>query len=320
MAVDNPHDRLFRQTFSQPEVVASLIESLFPPDLAAAIDPASLRLTNDSYIDGELAEHLADLVYDCSATDAAGQSAPFLLALLLEHKSYREPNPHLQLLCYMLNRWQQDVDHKRKLTPVLPVIIYHGVGQWQYESLEQQMVGMIEPLRRHLPDFSYLLIDLSALPDERFLLFRSHFLALSAFMLKHSRNKRFEELVRQNIGGLLEAFGDQELMNAIQPVLIYLVEVTKLRGYELITIFRSGSTKNKIVMNGYEIIKAEGRVEGLQQGLQQGVEQGLQTATLKFIEGLLKIGMDAAAIALVADMPVSAIEDYIARINRGDLN
>ncbi|MFD2571727.1 Rpn family recombination-promoting nuclease/putative transposase [Spirosoma soli] len=108
------HDRFFKSVFSQSGVVASLIADLFPPDLASAIAIDSLRLTNDSYIDDALNEHLADLVYECHFNDGL----PFVVALLLEHKSYVELHPHLQLLRYMLNRWQEDLQHKRKLTPL----------------------------------------------------------------------------------------------------------------------------------------------------------------------------------------------------------
>ena len=62
--MNHVHDRFFKAVFSQPGVVASLIADLFPPELSSVIDTDSLWLTNDSYTDDALNEHLADLVYE----------------------------------------------------------------------------------------------------------------------------------------------------------------------------------------------------------------------------------------------------------------
>ena len=96
----SPHDKLFKAVFSEPDVVASLIEDLFPPELAQNLDTSTLVLANGSFVDEELAEHFADLVFNCQTTD----KTPFQLALLLEHKSYTDANIHLQLLRYDISR------------------------------------------------------------------------------------------------------------------------------------------------------------------------------------------------------------------------
>ena len=54
--MNNPHDKLFKAVFSEPDVVASLIEDLFPPELAQSLDTSTLVLTNGSFVDEELAE------------------------------------------------------------------------------------------------------------------------------------------------------------------------------------------------------------------------------------------------------------------------
>ena len=99
--MNHPHDKLFKAIFSQPDVVASLIEDLFPPALVAEINVRTLALTTNSYIDNDLKEHFADLVYQCEFSN----QSPIEIALLLEHKSYPDRHPHLQLLRYILNRW-----------------------------------------------------------------------------------------------------------------------------------------------------------------------------------------------------------------------
>lgn len=217
--MNNPHDKLFKATFSQPDVVASLIESLFPTDLRQAILLDSLVLTTNSYIDDELNEHFADLVYDCTLAD----ETPVQMALLLEHKSYTVAHPHLQLLRYSLNRWQQDVEHGQKLTPIIPVLIYHGSERWQHLPFSASLSDTNALLKPFFPEFDYLLVNLTTLSDESIFAFRNRFLTLSAALMKHRQDMQFAEYVRQNIRRLMQGISAEELMSVVLPTFLYLL-------------------------------------------------------------------------------------------------
>ena len=49
-----PHDKLFKAGFSDPETTARFLRSQLPPALTAAIDWSSLRLEPGSFIDSHL--------------------------------------------------------------------------------------------------------------------------------------------------------------------------------------------------------------------------------------------------------------------------
>lgn len=301
MAINHPHDKLFKATFSQPSVVASLIEDLFPPALVAAIDVQTLVLTNNSYIDADLKEHFADLVYECTFTDGA----PVQIALLLEHKSYPDKHPHLQLLRYMLNRWLQDVQHGQGLTPIIPVLIYHGETTWPQRSLASQMTHRHEELRAYLPEFDYILIDLSRLDDRQILNFRSQFLALSASLLKYHERDRHVEFVRQHIAFLLRTVADADLRNIVEPTFLYLLETSNLTGPEIVAIFSivSKQTEN-VAMTAADQLRMEGRMEGHRETARQ------------FVRGAMKLGMDAKTIADTFEMPLDEVKAIVEAIRR----
>jgi predicted transposase/invertase (TIGR01784 family) len=80
-----------------------------------------LKLSNGSFIDADLAEHLADLVYE---VEYAGDQASIIL--LFEHKSYQEDFPEWQLLRYMTNIWKEEQKQKKNSKIVIPIIIHHG--------------------------------------------------------------------------------------------------------------------------------------------------------------------------------------------------
>src|ERR1700712_2297198 len=96
--ISNIHDKFFKENFSKKEIAAEFLQTIFPETLKAVIDLASLELSNASFVDEELAENFADLVY---LADYQGNTK-VQISLLLEHKSFKDDYPHLQLMRYML--------------------------------------------------------------------------------------------------------------------------------------------------------------------------------------------------------------------------
>ncbi len=85
------------ESFSRVEVVQSFIEEVFPIELKERIDLQNLQLSNASYVDEEMSEYFADLVYQTTFA-----SDDVLITLLFEHKSFVE-FPRWQLLQYITN-------------------------------------------------------------------------------------------------------------------------------------------------------------------------------------------------------------------------
>ncbi|WP_046375758.1 Rpn family recombination-promoting nuclease/putative transposase [Spirosoma radiotolerans] len=118
---DNPHDRFFKETFSQPEILIDFLNTFAPESVRDRIDYTTLTREVDTFTDEQLAEHFADLVFSVTYGDQAVR-----LVLLLEHKSYTEEYPHFQINRYLLNLWESQLKQKQPLTPGLPVLVYHG--------------------------------------------------------------------------------------------------------------------------------------------------------------------------------------------------
>lgn len=299
--MNNPHDKLFKATFSHPEVVASLIEDLFPSELSRHLRVESLVLTTNSYIDDELNEYFADLVYDCAFDDGVA----IQIALLLEHKSYVVAEPHLQLLRYLSNRWQQDSEHRRKLTPIIPVIIYHGTDAWQQQPFASSLSGTNSLLQTFFPEFDYVLINLTTLEEEQIFAFRNRFLALSAALMKHRQDKRFDEYVRQNIRPLMQGLADSELAEVVIPTFLYLLETTRLTGDDIVLIFSTVSKQTE-----------EAAMTGIEKLHQEGWLKGHAETARKFIKGALKLGMDAKTIADTFEMDIAEVSAIIEKIRQ----
>ena len=159
---DNPHDRFFKEAFSQPEILTDFLNTFAPESIRERIDYGTLTREVDTFTDEQLAEHFADLVFSVQYN---GQ--PIRLVLLLEHKSYTEEYPHFQINRYLLNLWESQIKQKQPLTPVLPVLVYHGNRRWKQRNVPDYFSPLDKTLWPYLPAFDYLLIDLSTLSDER---------------------------------------------------------------------------------------------------------------------------------------------------------
>jgi len=166
-AIQHPHDALFRGVFGDPERAGELLRSTLPDAVTAAIDWASLRTVEGSFVDEALRGQQADLLF---TADLAGR--PTLLYLLLEHKADEDPFTALQLLRYVVAIWQRhrrEHPDDRRLPPVLPLVLHHGQRPWSGPRELRALLdldGLPEQVARHQPAFTFALDDLTAPENE----------------------------------------------------------------------------------------------------------------------------------------------------------
>ena len=76
---------------------------------------------------------------------------------------------HLQLLEYMVKIWRlgQKQGGCGKLPIVVPLVLYHGRSRWRInEDFLSGFNGPVEALVEYIPDFRYVLYDLSEYSDD----------------------------------------------------------------------------------------------------------------------------------------------------------
>jgi predicted transposase/invertase (TIGR01784 family) len=98
----NPHDSLFRATFSQPENALGLLHYLLPKDALVHFNFNTLKLQSASFIDQHLKNLYSDLLFAIELND--GRSA--LIYILFEHQSSGEPWMPLRMLAYQVRIWE----------------------------------------------------------------------------------------------------------------------------------------------------------------------------------------------------------------------
>jgi len=74
-----------------------------------------------------LIEESADLLYHVNLH----KQGDAYLYILLEHKSYPDPQTPFQLLRYLVRIWERDSREGEDLRPIVPVVVYHGQERWR---------------------------------------------------------------------------------------------------------------------------------------------------------------------------------------------
>jgi predicted transposase/invertase (TIGR01784 family) len=297
----NPHDKFFRISFSRLDVVQSFIEEVLPKQYRDKINLDSLRLSNSSFIDEELSEHLADLVYHA---EYAGE--PAKISLLFEHKSYQEDFPELQLLQYMTNAYKEERKQKKKekkpkkSTVVIPIVIHHGTSAWKKVSMRNQFGNPPEDLWKFVPEFDYLLFSLNDFEDEQIANFKNTFLSTTAMLLKHSRDEKKKLLAIESFLieklKILESSHENDFISAI---FYYLHNSTDLTSNEIVIIFTKVSTiVTNIAMTATEQLKLEER----------------ENTTLNNIRNLIQNGASMELISKSFGLSFQKIEDIIQKM------
>ncbi|MCU0347146.1 MAG: Rpn family recombination-promoting nuclease/putative transposase [Saprospiraceae bacterium] len=270
--INNAEDKLFKETFSRLEYARELLQRCAPTDLVSSLQLDSLELTNASFVDSELAEHFADLVFNCKTKGEQAAQVSFII----EHKSYLPPYPPLQILNYQINGWRQQLKSKLKPAPILPVIFFHGKEPWADLPWKDYLSGMEAAFEPYTPDGRYMLIDLSALSDDAIRQFRHGFLKTVLLLMKH----RYErDYLLNNLTNIL-IFVEEELEVTVRVedfhiIFRYLTASISINWKEVKERSLSLFKINK-AMTIIEEIKLESKQEGIQEGIQEGKQKGIQ--------------------------------------------
>jgi predicted transposase/invertase (TIGR01784 family) len=274
--VTNPHDKFFKETLSREEMARDFVLHYLPERIRDCLDVDSLTVSKDTFVDKELREYFSDLLYSIDVK--AGGSA--YVYLLFEHKSFSDPLTGLHVLRYMVRIWEQCLKRGegRPLPAIIPMVVYHGKGRWKVGLAFHDLFDMPDVLGRLVPNFDYLLCDLTRYSDEE--IKGAVFVRVCLLLLKHIFLDDLPEKL-PGILGFLKGFSDQRSgLEYLETVLRYVASGTdQIKREEMIKevkhIFeeQGGDIMATLAEQWIEEGKREGKREGMQQGMQQGMLQ-----------------------------------------------
>ncbi len=179
-----PHDEFFKAAFGRKDVALEYLEQLLPAAILAELDLSKLSKVNGSYTSPSLQEFFSDLVYECPLKNA--HDLTVRISLLFEHKSSVPTYPHFQLLRYLVEAWEDQIKQKKSLTPIIPIIIYHGEETWKVRKLSEYFDPKLPAtLLPFMPDFTYLLTNVVDMPEQSIMALQRGLLVNTLLMMKY---------------------------------------------------------------------------------------------------------------------------------------
>ncbi|MEZ4885191.1 MAG: Rpn family recombination-promoting nuclease/putative transposase [Chitinophagales bacterium] len=265
MSVEKPHDKFFKSTFSIKEVAEDYIQQFLPKEISSNLDLKTLEHSDGSYVDDVLSEHFSDIVYYC---ESKGNEA-IRISLLFEHKSYVPQYPHLQLLRYLVNAWENDLKDKKSLTVTIPIILYHGQRKWHYKPFNEYFKLPNNELTKYIPNFDYHLSDLRDYSDEALLQLKAGFLINTLLIFKYIWNVEYLQANSAKIFVYSEDYIESERgKNFLKALFVYIGNATKLKPKTVSELYKNLPKKiSDLAMTTFEAIKEEGKKEGKKEGI-----------------------------------------------------
>lgn len=309
----NSHDAFVKQYLGIPQAAADFLRNHLPPAVVHQLDLTQLQLVKDSFVDEQLRSHFSDLIYRTVTTT----ETPIAIALLLEHKSYPDEWVDFQILRYEVNFWQQEYQQiqaedaaarkagekppKRQLTPILPLLIYHGTREWTISlRFARHLAGLADPasplaqaMQPYIPDFKPHFVNLTNLSDAEI---RGEVVTrLFVLVLKHIFTEGLGGHLDEILALAAEVMGQPSGMEMVVALLRYIgragraVEADDVASKFVELLPKEGGVLMKTMADGWiEEGKVIGRKEGKEEGHKEGKEEGRQETLRLMILHLLQ--------------------------------
>jgi len=303
--ISNPHDKLFKQIWSDRETAKDFLVNYLPFEIGKLVDLNTLEIRKDSFIEPNLKEFFSDLLYSVSFGDQSGY-----IYLLFEHKSYPDKITGLQLLSYMCSIWKLQIKRERLPLPVIvPLVLYHGREKWSGSNDLYHLMGVThKQLLAYIPDFSFILIDLSKYSDDQIkgaILSRAGLL-----LLKHVFTPGYEKKLPEILSLLRTLLEKQTGLQYIETILRYILNTAEdmaVADLKNMVEKNLSADQGEMIMTLAEKIKEEGIRQGVEKGIQQGIQQGIRQGLIEAIEMGLHLRFGVEGYRIMAD--IYRIED-----------
>ena len=286
----NPHDKFFKDTFSNPLVARDFIENYLPESNLKMVDLNELEIQNGSHVDAELSELFSDMLFRTKINQRDGY-----LYFLFEHKSYPDRMVALQLLTYMVRIWNRNMNKKldTHIPMIIPMVICHGETKWKISPMFSDLILNFDTLPEEviqvIPNYRYLLYDLSQFTDEDIKGKAELMITLSvARDIFKKSGEEFMETIFKAARALEELDEKETGLQYFETYMRYILSSgPKLTKEQLTTVIKELAVTYKegseITMTLAEVLREEGFEEGIEKGETRAFSKmAIKSLTKKF--------------------------------------
>lgn len=290
--INNPHDKLFKETFSDLAVTRDFIKHYLPEEILGIINIDTIEPLKDSFIEEELKDAYADLLFKAKLDDDA-----CYFYFLFEHKSSKKTSIAFDLFDYMRKIWKNEREKKKakEVSFIIPIVFYHGENEWtDVKTIGDWTQGfhrLPKGIQRLSPSFDFFTIDMS--PESDTEIAGSPKLQAYLELVKHiyvREREKFYHAVR-----VIEQLLIDYDVRYLETLFIYMLSAREDVGAE--EVKKHLSSKGEIRMvTAADRLRAEGRAE-------EKINSARKTAKKLFRMGM----MSEAQIKEVTELPYEEV-------------
>jgi len=184
--------------------------------VAEDLDFAQAQRINRSFIAADLQKQESDLIY---RVPYRSDESEVLVYVLLEQQTRPDDLMPFRLLSYCNELWSAQVRESedtnqpaesRRLHPVIPIVFYTGRRRWEEEISLANLMDLPSPLRRFVPSWETLFLNLHQTPPEILTQFSSAVgWAMRVLQAESVALPEFERVLREAMEGIEGLSADQ---------------------------------------------------------------------------------------------------------------
>jgi predicted transposase/invertase (TIGR01784 family) len=157
--IDRIHDKMFTNVFQKVDNARALLKKVLPEEIKKRIDFSSIEIEHTDYVSKQFEEYFSDIVIKVKMKSKTGGKIPTDICFILEHKTEGRIKIFIQVLKYMVEEWQKDIDEKRPLRIIIPIVFYHGEKEWKIPQSFVDQFDIEDEIKKFLLDYRYFLFD-----------------------------------------------------------------------------------------------------------------------------------------------------------------
>jgi predicted transposase/invertase (TIGR01784 family) len=250
----NIHNNIFIKTFSDPENMKILLKMALPKAIVRAIDFSEMNIDFTTYVSDDIKDYYSDIVVKTRMKTSDGESIPLDIYILVEHKTEAKNKSLVQILKYLYHEWQKDVDQKKSLRVIIPLVFYHGKDPWNVPRSFVDQFDVSDEIKEYLLNYRYILFDTKDwdfLAEENRELRDNVFLFTSLLLMKSAYNEDMEA-----VKAIFKLWHEKGFISNKEKVIFFLIYVAYIRD---IPLEQLGKTLEECKIEGGDMMQTLAR-------------------------------------------------------------
>ena len=270
--IDKIHDKMFTNVFRKEENARALLKKVLPGKLKKRIDFSSIEIEDTDYVSKQFEEYFSDIVVKVKMKSKTGGKIPTDICFILEHKTEGRIRIFIQVLKYMVEEWQKDIDEKRPLRIIIPIVFYHGEKDWKIPQSFVDQFDVHDDVKQFLLDYRYFLFDAKSWDfrtEQNKELRENVFLLTALALMKYAYTEETEGI--EEIFKFWHEKGFTQDIEDMVFFLIYISETKNIGGEQLKEMLEKSKIEGGTVMQTLaDQLRYEGKKEGKREGKKEG--------------------------------------------------